>query len=528
MKDAFQAVGIAVVASWYKIVYNYLIVPISITIVLILLAFVDTGLYAAGIRFPASVLGMLILFLTLIGLSVVSRKSLSKVLKIINVPLDLPLREIGLCFTPAFVTLPLSPPISIAEAFTIGAVFLIGYLFWFAAVSYLILALRLIPFLKSVPERRDEPADQLDEELQPMESHFEVDTSHDPILRTPSPVAEPEIAAGSITNMSMNTAMFSAPSNTLFPPADATPSPAQELAKYLLLYQDAIIWSLFFLVGLIVYAFTGHSLFIDGPINVLAYMAAKQLKSPWNKVLHPILTASALTVFGIFLVSLAASGGNAAEFLPAIRSYRTGRTYNTLVGPQSVPLAGIWPGAGDVLASLLSVSIVSLALPMFNYRAGMRGNTTLLLICTTISAVACFFLYPLISFKVGISSTRALAMAARSATLALALPMLTSLGASEVTGSAVAILSGILGVLIGDKLFKWLRIRDDDYLLRGIVQGINSSAVATADMLTKFPRAGAIASLSFAIYGTQLVILSAIPAISGVVRQMVDLPAAVS
>ena len=75
----------------------------------------------------------------------------------------------------------------------------------------------------------------------------------------------------------------------------------------------------------------------------------------------------------------------------------------------------------------------------------------------------------------------------------------------------LAILSGIIGVLVGGYILKILQIPPgkvlpemrliaDDYVTRGVSLGINASAISTAQLLSTDPRAAALSSLSFA-YG---------------------------
>ena len=141
------------------------------------------------------------------------------------------------------------------------------------------------------------------------------------------------------------------------------------------------------------------------------------------------------------------------------------------------------------------------------------------------AAFASFFVYPPLCYAVGISSTRSLAFIGRSATLALALPVVAALQGSETTVAVVGILSGIIGVIIGSFILgkKCLRVREDDYVTRGVTLGINSSAVASAHLLATDPRAGALSSLSFFIFGTILIVLSAITPLGNIVRSWVGL-----
>jgi len=84
----------------------------------------------------------------------------------------------------------------------------------------------------------------------------------------------------------------------------------------------------------------------------------------------------------------------------------------------------------------------------------------------------------------------------------------------------VAILSGIIGVLVGQEILKLLRIPADDYVTRGVSLGTNASAISTAQLLTTDPRAAALSSLSFAMFGALLVVLTAIPPVVQKVREL--------
>jgi putative effector of murein hydrolase len=83
------------------------------------------------------------------------------------------------------------------------------------------------------------------------------------------------------------------------------------------------------------------------------------------------------------------------------------------------------------------------------------------------------------------------------------------------------ILTGILGTIIGPYLLKLLRVKEDDYVTIGVAMGSNSHAIATASLLRTNPRAAAIASLSFVIFGTTFVIVVSIPIVPQTLRQLV-------
>jgi putative effector of murein hydrolase len=83
------------------------------------------------------------------------------------------------------------------------------------------------------------------------------------------------------------------------------------------------------------------------------------------------------------------------------------------------------------------------------------------------------------------------------------------------------ILTGILGTIVGPYLLKLLRVKDEDYVTVGVAMGTASHAIATAGLLQTNPRAAAIASLSFVIFGTIFVIIASIPVIPQTMRQLV-------
>ncbi|CRK36027.1 hypothetical protein BN1708_006885, partial [Verticillium longisporum] len=160
---------------------------------------------------------------------------------------------------------------------------------------------------------------------------------------------------------------------------------------------------------------------------------------------------------------------------------------------------------------------------MYQYRRELRAHFLAIVLPNLVLAVASLFCYPVVCFAVGIEARRALAFASRSLTLALAIPATENLGGDVNAVAALAIFSGIAGVLIGERMLRWMRIPEDDYVTRGVTLGANSSAIATAVLLRTDPRAAALSSLSMTLFGTMTVLLTSIPPIAGVVRSLVSL-----
>lgn len=95
---------------------------------------------------------------------------------------------------------------------------------------------------------------------------------------------------------------------------------------------------------------------------------------------------------------------------------------------------------------------------MYSYRSELRRHFFAIIIPNISIAIASLFGYPVLCYAVGVSAERSLAFAARSLTLALATPAVVNLGGDVNAGAALAIFSGILGVLVGNRILRLLKI----------------------------------------------------------------------
>ncbi|KAG9571103.1 DUF580-domain-containing protein, partial [Aureobasidium melanogenum] len=181
------------------------------------------------------------------------------------------------------------------------------------------------------------------------------------------------------------------------------------------------------------------------------------------------------------------------------------------------------PGAGDMFGSVLDVSIVALSLPMYRYRNELKARFMTIIVPNVIVSIGSLFAYPTFCYHIGISAPRGLAFASRSLTLALATPATKNLGGDPFTIAPLCIFSGIAGVIVGPIGLDLLRIPKDDYITRGITLGANSSAVATALLLTTDPRAAAFSSLSMGLLGTITVALTSVPPLVHIIRSLVGI-----
>ena len=274
--------------------------------------------------------------------------------------------------------------------------------------------------------------------------------------------------------------------------------------------------ALLIFIGIPVYYSTGYPMPVQLCLNILCYYFALSLPPSWKRFLHPVLVSSGLSILGIWIIALTWR----ESLQDGLRAYSTKTKYLQLWdGEKSLQK----PGAGDVLGSLLDVSIVALALPMIRYRNELKRHITIILLPLLPLVGLSMFGYPAFCKYMLNDPHHSLAFTARSLTLALATPTSQNLDGDASLVAVLCIMSGILGVLFGPTLLRWLKIPEDDYVTRGITLGANSSAIATALLLTTDPRAAALSSLSMSLFGTIMVALSSVPLVVKIVQQLANL-----
>ncbi|PSK78292.1 hypothetical protein CJJ07_001831 [Candidozyma auris] len=357
---------------------------------------------------------------------------------------------------------------------------------------------------------------------------------------SPNILQEQPSEATSDTHMSLRTS---------FSQADESKDPIAHLSgisrSTTVFISNYIDWFLFFAMFVVslplYYVSSIHiMLFYHLSLTVLSYYVALliPIKVPHlRKFAHPILISTVLILFICFIGSLIYHKGVPQGFLQDLQFYKTGKTYLRLFNNKAMYNNGeiipefhrnftavpLWPGCGDILSSLMDISIVSLSLPMFTHRRDFKNNFWVLMPPILASMALTFFCYPLVCYHIGISPERSIGFIGRSVTLALGTPLIGALGGSVSLMAVCTILSGILGVLVGDSFFSLLRISSDDFVTRGVTLGINCGAIATAHLLNVDPRAASMSSLSFSTFGTIMIILASINAVRELIRSWVGL-----
>ncbi|KAG7141033.1 Plastidal glycolate/glycerate translocator 1 like protein [Verticillium longisporum] len=536
VSDGLGALKLTLSTTAPKLLVSWLYVPSGIMVTLAFCFAVHVGLRAAGVSFPSSVACLVLLFaVLLLSEMVLGARKTKLVVDLIDVPAGWSLRWINVMFTPSFILLPLSPAIGIMEVLKIIAVFLLGFLAMMALAAYLTRGIQLVTgsSKRAIAERAEEMGNETDEiplAATPRGEESSSAPTSAPISAVPSSVSlntlaplPPSRNASHVFlsdtlrsgghHLNETSALNVPPS---LPPQVPLPHPRTQIwAAWLTHHSDHLTYgALFLFAGIPLYYSSVYAMPLQLSVTILAYFAALAIPLSWRQYIHPVLVTALISVLTLWAL---AGGGPLSK---ALAPYRTGATYLRL---WSGDATSTLPGAGDMLATALDASIVSLALPMYQYRRELRAHFLAIVLPNLVLAVASLFCYPVVCFAIGIEARRALAFASRSLTLALAIPATENLGGDVNAVAALAIFSGIAGVLIGERMLRWMRIPEDDYVTRGVTLGANSSAIATAVLLRTDPRAAALSSLSMSLFGTMTVLLTSIPPIAGVVRSLVSL-----
>ncbi|OJD31269.1 uncharacterized protein BKCO1_5000033 [Diplodia corticola] len=506
-----QTLAISMSSSWKGFVRSWIFVPFGLVVMLYFVLALDTLIGLGTVSFPASVACLLILFFGLLLADLVlSKKNMETLLKVIDVPIGFALRTMNLYFTPSFILLPLSNMISGAEIGVLIGVFIVGYVVQFAVTAYTSRAIQLL--LRQWQKRSNSASEKPEAD----EAQSGSPSDH-PATPDDSSKDEPSHEATGGAQCSPTSSSTSPPTSPDPPAASRTPS--RKLATTLLNHPDACIYlSLLLFVGLPVYYTTTYTMPLFLPLNVLTFLLANAIPPKIRRLAHPVLTTSLLTVLLIW--AFAATKSLPDPLRTSLSLYRTQTSYLAYFrGTQNLPL----PGAGDILASLLDASIVSLALPMYQHRRALwRFFFAIFTPCAAL-ALPSLLAYPPLCAAWGVSGARSLAMAPRSVTLALAQLSARNLGGESSAVSPIAVVSGISGPIFGPTILRVLGVPEDDYVTWGVVLGANSSAIATAMLLEKDRRAAALSSLSMSIFGILFIVLTAIPDVVSFVRGSVGL-----
>ena len=301
------------------------------------------------------------------------------------------------------------------------------------------------------------------------------------------------------------------------------PSAVERLSNKMAASITPVVYLTMFFVGSPLYYFANFPLILFIAVNVLNYMISiKIVPAVLRQVLHPIITSSCLTMLALW--ALGATKG--MNMISTLQLYNEGNArYTDLLNPKGYH--GPVPGAGDVFASILDAGIVALALPMYRYRYDLRANVFRVMLALFPCCALALFAWPVLGKLIGLRQVDALTFSARFLSSPLAVELARNVDADESLVTVLVTFTGLTIAIIKDPLFKLLRIPEKDVLTWGVTVGSTAGAIGTGSLVSK-PRAMAISSLTFVLFGTMLLLIVAFQPVVDLMQRLTGGPVSIA
>jgi putative effector of murein hydrolase len=233
--------------------------------------------------------------------------------------------------------------------------------------------------------------------------------------------------------------------------------------------------------------------------TVAAYVFGARLPSEFTKVVHPLVTSTAITL-GVIRIAAELTG---STFMGVLGQYKVGSIQ--------------WKsaGAGDVLLYLLGPAVVSFALSVYSRKKLLKENLLVVLTAMVVSGggglfgTAAFVRLVRIGGKGGGKVVR-LSCLTRNVTTALAMAVTSMLGGDISIAASVVVFTGVFGATFGRSVMDAMGVKDP--IARGLglgcaAQGLGVSALIPEPEAFPFSAMGMILT---AVFATTLVSVPAI------------------
>jgi putative effector of murein hydrolase len=233
--------------------------------------------------------------------------------------------------------------------------------------------------------------------------------------------------------------------------------------------------------------------------TLTAFVWSARLPSDFNKIVHPLVTGTALSL-AVFHLTGKATG---ETFKAVLKTYKVG----------SLDLMKI--GAGDLLLFLLGPSVVSFALAMYSRKQLLQENLLIVMTATLVSSAGGLFGTAAFVRAIQLGGTTAGAMVrlsvlARNVTTALSMAIAAILGGDIPIAASVGVLTGIIGATYGRMVMDAMGITDP--VTRGLAVGSSGQGLGVASMVSE-PDAMPFAAMAMVLTAISSTVLVSIPAV---------------
>ena len=152
-----------------------------------------------------------------------------------------------------------------------------------------------------------------------------------------------------------------------------------------------------------------------------------------------------------------------------------------------------------LLSDLLTPATVCLAVPLYEQFERLRAHARAVLAGIVSGVITSLLCVLVLCALFGLDHAAYVTLLPKSITTAIGMGVCEELGGYVAITVAVIIMTGILGNMIAETVFRLLRIEDP--IARGVVLGTSAHAIGTAKALELGEVEGAMSSLSIAVAG---------------------------
>lgn len=163
-----------------------------------------------------------------------------------------------------------------------------------------------------------------------------------------------------------------------------------------------------------------------------------------------------------------------------------------------IPYDNYWQGNAP-LNHLLSVSIVALALPLYEQLPQIRKHWKSLLLLTTFASLSTMLSGALLAIFLGAQPHIVATLLPKSVTTPIAMAIAENLGGIPSVAAVGVIVAGLQGSIFGYVLLKILRVRHSEAI--GIAIGSVSHVLGTVTCMDTDKKAGSYSSIALVLCG---------------------------
>lgn len=152
---------------------------------------------------------------------------------------------------------------------------------------------------------------------------------------------------------------------------------------------------------------------------------------------------------------------------------------------------------GQFIHFLLGPATVALAIPLYQQLSKLKKAWLPILITIISGVMIGAFSSISIAWFLGASTETQLSLAPKSVTTPVAMGISELIGGIPSLTAILVVITGIIGAIIGTKLFELMRIKDDS--VKGIAMGITAHGIGTARAFQVSSEMGAFSGLAMAL-----------------------------